>query len=362
MTPSQITPTTHVTKLTPRRFIGQFFVYPLWLFTEVASWIIRPPKITPVENARRSYETLLDPYFAATHVWEDYTEGYYVNGDETYLEAQTKQFDYILDQTGCGPGLRVFDMGCGNGRLLEHAQERGAKPNGLTVSRSQAQECQAKGLNVIACRFDEIKEKFEPNQFDIVIINGSSEHFVTEDYVLDGRHLEIRSSIVDYAKYLLKPDGKLFITCIHLRFPTDIHEAMRHPLRHRIGSYYFYVSVLVHMYSGWYPTDQEYIAAAEKLGFTTLLEEERTYHYYLTSLHWDQRFIEFRRRNIWFSLKFLVSFFLKDPRYFLITVLYAGYGVWTWQFRDAEARGDGRPSPMIHKWLMFDAPSDSNDN
>ena len=344
----------HATRLTSRRFIGQFLAYPLWLFCEITARILRSKELSPRENTKRAYEVFLDPYFAKTGVWEDYTEGYYENGDETYLEAQLKQFDFILTQSRCDEGTKVFDMGCGNGRLLQRAQERGCIPSGITLAESQAEACQEKNLNVVCGSFLDIKENFAPHQFDVVIINGSSEHFVTELDKLHNNAESVRRQIVDLAKYLLKPGGRLFISCIHFRFDTDIKKALQHPLRHRAGSFYFYISTLVHMYSGWYPYQDEYIDIAQQLGFNHTLARNATYDYYLTSLHWDERFIKFRRKNRWYTVKFVLRTFLNDPRYFLIATLYAGYGVWTWQFRDAEARGDGRRSPMIARWLGFE--------
>src|SRR5437667_12714457 len=68
----------------------------------------------------------VDRFFPACSLF-GLTEGIYHGKPETPLEeAQTNQHDYLLDQIQCRPGTRVLDIGCGYGKLLERARQRGA--------------------------------------------------------------------------------------------------------------------------------------------------------------------------------------------------------------------------------------------
>ena len=322
--------------------------YPLWGACEAAARLLGRDEPTPRENTRRCYEQFFDPLCAKTGVWPDYTEGHYPRGDEDYHEAKLLQFDYILDKVGAGPGTRVLDMGCGNGKLLERARDRGCDATGITISRVQAETCQRAGLDVRVCSFDEASTEFAPGEFDVVILNGPTEHFVSELDALDGRDEAVRRGLFDLLARIVKPGGRVFITCIHFRLDTDIREVLKHPLRHRVGSYYFYCSNLVKIYSGWYVPLGSYEQLASDAGFRTTHRRDATRDYYVTSKNWSKRLQAFVRDNPRFMARFMAGHFRRDPRYFLNIVLFWMYDPWTWQFRG------GDDSPMVHLWLMFE--------
>ena len=111
----------------------------------------------------------------------DFTDGKYVNGRNdraAYLAAQARQADYLLDQACCGPGTRLLDIGCGYGRIVEHALNRGATAMGITISTPQVTSCRARGLDVHEVNYRDIfsKPSWE-HSFDAIVANGSLEHF-----------------------------------------------------------------------------------------------------------------------------------------------------------------------------------------
>src|SRR3972149_10483923 len=76
----------------------------------------------------------------------DFTDGKYVddrNDRATYLAAQHRQAEYLLDQVHCRAGTRLLDVGCGYGRGVEQAAARGAKAGGGTISPPQGARCPA---------------------------------------------------------------------------------------------------------------------------------------------------------------------------------------------------------------------------
>ncbi len=318
-------------------------------FCELAARFLKPPELTPRQNTSRCYEHLFDPLCADTGVWPDYTEGYYPQGDEDYDEAKDLEIDCIVDLCQLRAGLKVIDLGCGNGRILQRIVDEGCDGVGITICRTQQESCRRNGLDVRICSFDEVQQQFPAHTFDVVILSGPTEHFVGEDEARAGRVGEVRDNLFDSVRYLLKPGGRVIITCIHFRKTTDIAEMSHDPFGHEIESYLFFCSLLVRIYSGWYPHGQEYTRTAERFGFKLIFERDGTWDYLLTSLHWGRRLRQFIKRNPVFFLRYLTKLFFQDPRYFYMAFLFWYYGAWTWQFR-----GRGDDSPMTDKWLLYE--------
>jgi len=343
----------HFTHLKPHMRLIQVFMYPLWMLCEICSLLLRPAKLSSRASTQRCYEALFDSLCSKTGIWSDYTEGYYPTGTETYDEAQIKQLDFILDQCGSNKGMQILDIGCGNGNLLKRALNRGCSASGITISRSQVEACRNQGLEVTLCSYEEIKKHFKPKQFDAIVLNGSMEHFATAHDVLNGNIDGIFRRVFELVHHVLKPGGKVFITCIHFKMDTDIRKAIKHPIRHKFGSYYFYIALLLRFHSGWYPHHGGLEKIAGEQGFKLTFERDATHDYLLTSKEWGRRVKKFIRGNISFMRSFLYSLFVADPKYFFIAILYWLYGTWGWQFTG------GENCPMKHRWLMFKLEKES---
>src|SRR3954471_2006062 len=138
----------------------------------------------------------------------DFTDGKYVddhNDRAAYLLAQERQAEYLLDQAKCGRNTRLLDIGCGYGRILEHAARRGARAIGITISPPQVAAGQARGLDVRELNYRHIfgeadslrhstfkaSEATWEHAFDAVVANGSLEHFAQLADAVAGRTDEI---------------------------------------------------------------------------------------------------------------------------------------------------------------------------
>ncbi len=99
------------------------------------------------------------------------------------------------------PGMRVLDVGCGEGILLDKLRTLGAEPQGLDFSEHAVARCKARGHVVFHGLFTDFPANEE--SFDAVYMNGYLEH------TLDPKG-DVRT-----AARLLKPGGR-----ISLRVPN----------------------------------------------------------------------------------------------------------------------------------------------
>ena len=67
---------------------------------------------------------------------------------------------------------KVLDIGCGNGSLLKHLEDKkNINGQGIEISHKGVQKCVAKGLSVIQGNADTDLIHFPDNSFDIVILS-----------------------------------------------------------------------------------------------------------------------------------------------------------------------------------------------
>jgi len=227
----------------------------------------------------------------------DFTDGKYVddrNDRTTYLEAQRRQAEYLLDQIECRTGSQILDVGCGYGRILETATARGARAVGVTISPPQVTACRQRGLEAHLCNYREI---FQPGghpdwegTFDGIVANGSLEHFVqTEEAaagLADGRYTEL----FEICRRLLRPGGKFATTAIHFRSDDQVNpaEVAAGPGHLPKGSVNYHFANLHRSFGGWYPAPGQLERCAAGM-FRLIAAEDGTHDYDLTSQYWMRR-------------------------------------------------------------------------
>jgi cyclopropane-fatty-acyl-phospholipid synthase len=270
----------------------------------------------------------------------DYTEGIYDDPATPYDQAQLNQIQYVLDEAGCAAGVRLLDIGCGNGRLVAEAVKRGARAVGITISPEQVARCREQHLDVHLLNYRHMDASWH-GQFDAVIANGPMEHFVQAEDAAAGRDDAIYGEFFQLAHRLIDPASpvrRLVNTTIHFVRAPDPRDLLRSPREFARGSDAFHYCMLAWSFGGWYPVPGQFERCAS--GFFELVRcEDGTQDYHRTSEHWLRRIqAEIRRpsrlpRLVWRSLPFV----MRHPRQ-CVTMLRCMLGTqsWNWQFRGAD--------------------------
>ncbi len=296
----------------------------------------------------------------------DLTDGKYLddrNDRPGYLAAQERQAEYLLEQALCERGTRLLDLGCGYGRILDHATRRDAAAIGITISAPQVARCRARGLTVWELNYRNIfrstndvgwapptNGRTQPQMvgsahptwehaFDAIIANGSLEHFVQASDAAAGRADAIYEDMFAICRRLLVPGGRLVTTAIHFRDVDqfDPSEILRGSLAYPRGTAEFQYATLVETFGGWYPEPGQLEHCASSY-FELAEEDDGTHDYRLTSEYWlrQLKWSLATRPAVWFAV---ASKWRKHPgATWQLLRSHLWDQAWYWQFR--------APAPM----------------
>lgn len=90
----------------------------------------------------------------------------------------------LVDRGYLTPGMRILDVGCGQGYAMILMKKLGLKPIGVTVGRADLDACRRKGLN--AQCMDQSFLKFQESTFDFLWCRHCIEHSVFPYFTLSG--------------------------------------------------------------------------------------------------------------------------------------------------------------------------------
>ena len=128
----------------------------------------------------------------------------------TLEEGQRRKHEFVAEQLGVQPGMRILDMGCGWGPLMTYLNSLGATTVGVTLSQKQAAACRKHGLDVHLLDCKTItRDTFGP--FDAVASLGAFEHFCSVDEHKAGRQEEVYTRVFENVHGLLPPGGRFFL-------------------------------------------------------------------------------------------------------------------------------------------------------
>ena len=92
----------------------------------------------------------------------------------------------LIDALDPVPGLRVLDLGCGDGELAAGIVARGADVTGVDASASMVRAARARGLDVRVGDGQALGALFDPGSFDAVFSNAALHWMPDADAVLAG--------------------------------------------------------------------------------------------------------------------------------------------------------------------------------
>ncbi len=136
-----------------------------------------------------------------------YTCGYWAQA-HTLEEAQTAKLDLVCRKLGLAPGMRLLDIGCGWGSLMQFAAERyGVSCVGLTISREQAEYGQARCAGLpVEFRLMDYRDADGHEHFDRIASIGMFEHVGHKNH--GGYFAMARRCLADDGLFLLHTIGK----------------------------------------------------------------------------------------------------------------------------------------------------------
>jgi methionine biosynthesis protein MetW len=101
------------------------------------------------------------------------------------MMSDTVRLDHRIIHNIIEPGVRVLDLGCGNGDLIYFlAKEKGARVQGIELSEEAIYRCVEKGLSVFHSDIDSGLSEYPDHSFDYVILNQSLQEVKKADFVL----------------------------------------------------------------------------------------------------------------------------------------------------------------------------------
>lgn len=131
-----------------------------------------------------------------------YTQGMYLEDDETLEAATLRKFDYCFEGCKLKSGDHMLEIGPGWGAWMEYASKRGVKCSGLTISKESSDFLQRKSEKLgydWEIIFSDLLEYTTERKYDVIVIMGVIEHLPNYHKVLD--------KFVS----LLKPGGYIFL-------------------------------------------------------------------------------------------------------------------------------------------------------
>lgn len=163
-----------------------------------------------IEDAYENFAPLVEKYWGP-----DLHNGYWPDPtDDAPLEtAVARLTGMVVSKLEAGPGTRVLDIGCGNGRpAVALALESGASVTAIDVNRSALREginhAEAQGVadRVSFGYVDALNSGFEEGEFDAALAFESSPHF------------ELAPLLAEVSR-LLRPGGRLVLEAPYARVP-----------------------------------------------------------------------------------------------------------------------------------------------
>ena len=333
----------------------QVFLLPIVLEITIELFHSYGYSLDPVENKTKNLYSFFDCFWSSSMGYnDDLTEGKFdSNVFKDFDDAQKDKKLELVKLSGADKGVKILEIGCGNGKLLKYLKNAGADAYGITISKEQVELCRKQGLNANLINFFEMGEDYY-GKYDSIICSGVIEHLPN---IKNRYNLEVfYQDLFKRFSKLLNPDSKLkkiVITCVHFR-----DEKIHNNWWNRFNIY-----ILERANGGWYPKNKDFLIKCSERFFDLDYRRDITNDYYITTYHWAVRFFKNIYRNIGQLIHSLIINIFNNP-YYLHILIEKGYS-WQWQFSDKnhsvlgdlftglDKDMDIKESPMCHQLIVL---------
>jgi cyclopropane-fatty-acyl-phospholipid synthase len=203
-------------------------------------------------------------------------------------QAQSRKHEYVAAAIGLEPGMRVLDLGCGWGPLLDFIRRRGGTGVGVSLSSAQVESCRRHGLDVHLQDARAVtRDTYGP--FDAVASLGAFEHFCSPDEQSAGRQEEIYSELFAHIAGLLPDKGRLYLqTMVFGRNMIPLDEVDIHAPRDSDG---WYLALMMRQFPGSFlPYGREQVVRSAEPHLRLVSSESGRTDYIETIKQWRRRF------------------------------------------------------------------------
>lgn len=244
--------------------------------------------------------------------------------EEANLNKYRKFFMYANIHPYEYKGLRILDMGCGNGDFIKYCNSLGMKTTGMAISYQQVEELKKQGLDVYLGDYRELQPQFIGN-YDVITFWGSLEH-ITQSYPCsksgEKKADRVIQQMLSHLKQYYCPQSNyklLFTTTIHMNKQVCKNTLNAYLLERAYGGWYFYESA-----------NETVADKAQKSGLRKLKNQDFTYHYYMATKIDPTHFGNPGEPNIYNVPSVLFGLLINPSLFFM--GLYSLRGEWMWQF------------------------------
>lgn len=259
-------------------------------------------------------------------VENDYSEGIF-NGDFSIPNHQAMQnkYDLYYDYLKLKKGMKVLDIGCGNGHWAYYLKQRGVFVTGIVNSKDHYEECKKKGITVLLGDARIIMKDMK-ERFDAISAIGSIEHFSS---LSQPKKIRIET-LKNYYKNVI---NLIDLNSSSKRYLNSIMTINLASSKYRTLEYFFHFYLTASAFgSGYYPSSAEIESIYNSKQSKIIVKRDYTEDYRYIFIRNSQTIGNFNWLfNTPKRIMFLLKAILIDP-YWVHKILFGLANSWSWSF------------------------------